>query len=167
MAKKKPLGAASTAMATAEEELRGEKKKKIPKSGKSRRVPLGPNRPKTKKVKQKKVSEQKIEKEGKSTDEKPHNLALSEHSSPADLRKFFLGQFESVNGIKLSSLELGSIKGLSLSFSLSLSLSHTHTHTPPCPQRESERERGRHTQTFAACFNQLIETDNGLEHTLK
>lgn len=113
MAKKKPLGAASTTMATEGEELRGEtKKKKSPKSGKARRVPLGPNRPQTKKVKQNNGSKQKIEKEAKSSDGKRHNVAMSQHSSPAEQRKFFLGHFESVNGIKLSSLELESIKDM-------------------------------------------------------
>lgn len=86
-------------------------KKKSSKSGKHHPTSLAPKKPKTKNPKNNKIGS-KIPKENKDLKvEKPIKISVTSNLlSPSERRKFFIDQFESTNGIKLSSLELDSIK---------------------------------------------------------
>ncbi|CAK9183213.1 unnamed protein product, partial [Ilex paraguariensis] len=77
---------------------------------KSKRLPLGPNRAKTKKSKNTKHKTSKLEiKNTKIKRNESKNVVIE---SPTALQQmnFFLSQYQSANGVQLSSLELESIK---------------------------------------------------------
>ncbi|XP_042514669.1 protein CMSS1 isoform X2 [Macadamia integrifolia] len=68
------------------------------------RIPLGPNRAKSKKTEVKTDNEKSNKKQTKA-----HQL-LSNHATASQQLNFFLDRFQSSNGLKLSSLELEAIK---------------------------------------------------------
>lgn len=90
-----------------QEKKRSKSAPKFPKSGKHKKLPLGPNRPKTKKPKNINIIESKT----KNKNIEINNNNSAEPATPSQLLSFFLNQYQSSNGIQLSSLELESIKG--------------------------------------------------------
>ncbi|GFY81647.1 hypothetical protein Acr_01g0014550 [Actinidia rufa] len=73
-----------------------------------RRSPLAPNRPKKTKTKSKKSKFENSE----SNESKNNRSGIVLAETAADQLRFFLDQFQSANGVQLSSLELESINGV-------------------------------------------------------
>lgn len=86
-----------------QEKERSKSAPKFPKSGRHKKLPLGPNRPKTKKPKKINIFESK-------TKNIEINNNSAEPATPSQQLSFFLNQYQSSNGIQLSSLERESIK---------------------------------------------------------